>query len=254
MDVVILAGGTCPPDLQALTQTPYRSEISFNNQTFLQIAEQATAHLTPSPVIVTYNPNPNNPNPIYVTPGDSFVQSLANTLPHITTDRFLFVTADLPFLSNSAIDTFIKSCDPTAELCYPIIPLENCEANFPGLPRTTVKLKEGTFTGGNIALINTKALKSHLHTLEAAYAARKRPLALARMVGLPTLWLLMKTKINPKYASIDQFQTQVSKFLQMNVQAIITQDPSIGTDIDNAEQYQALLSLKNSTNLPTTNM
>ena len=98
--------------------------------------------------------------------------------------RVLVVTSDIPFLTAAAVEDFVARAAATgADFCYPIIPIAVCRARFPQMQRTTLKVREGTFTGGNLMLLRPASVRRHQETIMRAYAARKRPLRLGGMLG-----------------------------------------------------------------------
>jgi len=69
----------------------------------------------------------------------------------------LLVTSDIPLITPEVIDGFVKQCLASpAELCYPAIPRGDAEARFPNVKRTYAKLREGTYTGGNVFMIDPR--------------------------------------------------------------------------------------------------
>lgn len=240
-DIVILAGGECPADLAALSGVPRRSDIPFNGKTFLETVVEAVKPLG-EPLIVGGDPAK---HPRTIPSGTSFVDSLSLALAELKSDRFLLATADLPFLTPEAVALFLRSADQSADVNYPIVPMDACKKAFPTLKRTAVKIREGEFTGGNLAFLKTDAARNSLPILRKLYEDRKSPLKLARTMGLKTLALLVRAQIAPASVSIADFEASLSRVLQLKIKGVVVPDPGIGTDIDNAEQYQAILRLQN---------
>lgn len=247
-DIVILAGGECPADLATVAGVPRRADIPYNDSTFLQIAIDAVTHLG-HPLIVGGNPDL---HPRTAPGGATFVESLENALDNTKADRFLLVFADLPFLTQTAVTRFIQLSDPQADVNYPIIPADLCKKAFPSLPRTTVTIKEGQFTGGNLALLNTASVRKSLPLLKQLYEARKSPFKIASLLGLKTLFLLVKAKFAPHTVEKAAFEKALSQVLELKVKGVVTPEPGIGTDIDNAEQYRTLLTLQKTESDPKT--
>ena len=109
--------------------------------------------------------------------------------------RVLVATADLPHLTPEAV-RFLLERAPEAALVYPIVPKERVEARFPGNRRTYARLREGTFTGGNLLLLDKALFFQALPLARRAVALRKNPLALARMVGLDILLKLLLGRLS----------------------------------------------------------
>ena len=55
------------------------------------------------------------------------------------------------------------------------------------LVRTALRLRDGEFTGGNLVLVRPRFLLTQNARIAAAYAARKSPVQLARLLGIGTL-------------------------------------------------------------------
>lgn len=181
---------------------------------------------------------------LQVAPGRSFMESLRNGLDAVSTGTFLLVTADLPCLTTAALEDFVERSDVHAALNYPVIPIGLCEKAFPGMKRTTLKLKDGTYTGGNVALMSTELMQRAMPVLERAYAARKSPGKLAAIVGIGTLARVVLAKVFPKTLSLQSLERTVGRFLGVPVRAIETPFAEIGADIDNLSQYNSLIDLK----------
>jgi hypothetical protein len=175
-----------------------------------------------------------------VEAGKSFIESLARGLDEVKTESFLLVTADLPFLTPSGVDDFIARCDRQAMLNYPIIDIADAENQFPGMKRTTLKLRDGRFTGGNIALIQTDTMRNALPIMNHAYEARKKPLRLAGIVGPGTLLRVVLGKVAPQTLTIGALEGAVARFLGGSVRAVKTPFAEIGADIDNLEQWRSI--------------
>jgi hypothetical protein len=241
VDVVILAGGRCEPELAALTGAEFRADVPFQGRTCLEIVLSAASGFG-DPLVVGGRPGL---HPRQTPGGAHFVESVRLGLERVRTDTFLLVTVDLPCLKADSLGRFIELCDPAVGLNYPIVPAEVCQREFPGLKRTTLRLREGTFTGGNVALLNRDLMRRALPVLEAAYAARKSPLRLARMAGPSVLGQVVLGRLFPASLRLKRLEQAVGKFLGVEVRAVVGQDADIATDVDSAAQMRVLLRLTN---------
>ena len=141
-------------------------------------------------------------------------------------ERILVISADLLWLTEEAVDTFITDA-PDAALVYPIIAREVAERQFPGQKRTYAKLKEGTFTGGNALLLEPHIIPTLLPFVNRAYEKRKNPLSLVRLLGLGFVLKLLTGRLR-----IGRLERRVSDLLGMRVRAYLCQDASLGADVD----------------------
>lgn len=237
MDVVILAGGRCSPDLAEFAGVEHRALLPYGGKTMVEIVFEATRHVGPAVVVG----GPEAIGDCHVPAGENFIESLAAGIAEVGSERFLLATADLPFLTSAAVDDFVTRSEPGNLLSYPIVDARLAAERFPGMKRTVVRLREGVFTGGNLAVIETALMQHSLPIMRRAYAYRKSPLKLAGLVGVGTLARLALARLIPSTLSIATLERAVSRFLGGPVRAIPTRFPEIGADVDNLEQYRAIL-------------
>lgn len=140
----------------------------------------------------------------------------------------LACTGDIPFLTTEALTDFFERCRSLeADFYYPVIPKEKAEEKFPGVRRTYARLQDGTFTGGNIFLIKRNALEHCLPIAQEVVSLRKKPVALARLVGIDIFWKYLLGKLK-----ISDVEKRAYELLGCRGRAIITPYPEIGVDID----------------------
>ena len=127
-----------------------------------------------------------------------------------------------------------------ADFCYPIIPIAVCQAQFPQMQRTTLKVREGTFTGGNLMLLNRRAVAdasgddpARLRGPQAAPAAR-------RDAGLGAAGPdRAGAGVSPGLLPVATLEAGVSRLLGCRAAAVVTQFAEIGTDVDKPEDVAA---------------
>lgn len=240
MDVVVLAGGGASPEMRAEVGVETRAELPVGGLPMLDRVLEAVRHLG-DPIVVG---GPERPGVRAVEAGPSFLASLEAGLDAVRTEQFLLVTADLPFLSREAVDDFLDRCDREAIFNYPVIRAEDALRRFPGMQRTTANIREGRFTGGNIALVHTRKIRQALPRMEEAYALRKKPLRLAGMVGWGTLVRLAIGQVLPGTLPAKVLVDAVSRSLGAPVHAVFSPFPELGADIDDLDQYRAITTLQ----------
>jgi CTP:molybdopterin cytidylyltransferase MocA len=147
-------------------------------------------------------------------------------------DRWvLIVTGDLPFITRETIDTFIDECRRLeADGYYSILDKEQLERDYPGTKRTYGRVREGVFTGGNVFLIRSSLLLANKELMRRLYDARKSPVRLAGIVGIP---LLIKYLL--KSMTIADAERRVSRIVGAPVRAVRTTRSEIGIDVDKPE-------------------
>lgn len=148
--------------------------------------------------------------------------------------KVLVATGDMPFLQEEAVRWVLENA-PQAGFVYTIIAKSTIEQRFPGMRRTYARIREGAFTGGNLVIIDKKLFFTALPLLRQALELRKKPLALARMIGLGTL-----VKVLLGQADIAGLEARVSRIIGVPAKALITPYAEIGIDIDKEEDLRWL--------------
>lgn len=234
MEAVILAGGPIPQALQGATDAPERALIHLEGRPLIDHVLDSLRGVPPITGIVCVAPPAtlaHLPSDVRgLESGDKLTENLFKGARAAQGDRILIVTGDVPLATGR---TWMQFLDGAAvnliEAAYPIVSREKCEEQFPGGTRTYAPLKEGQFTGGNAFLLP----RAHLETLETlisqAFAARKNPLALARMVGAGPGFI---AKALTRQLTIDEVERKISKMIGCRAGAVIIPDAAIAFDID----------------------
>ena len=140
----------------------------------------------------------------------------------------LVVTSDIPMITGEMITDFIQcSLAQEGDFCYPIVEKQLNDMEFPGVERTYVRLKEGTFTGGNITLFNPAKWEQCEELVKSLIRFRKKPLKTAKLLGFKfLLGLLLGT------LPINKVEERFGSLLQIDAAAISVNYPEIGNDVD----------------------
>ncbi|MCX7796636.1 MAG: NTP transferase domain-containing protein [bacterium] len=147
--------------------------------------------------------------------------------------QVLILTSDIPLIKSYMIDDFLSKCDRSAIFCYSFVRKENLERLFPHAHRTYVRLKEGTFNGGNLILVNPSKVLAKKKLLERIISNRKNPLFLAKIFGLTGIIRYMTGTLD-----IPILEARASKILGGKVQAVLTEYPEVSFDVDNQLQLE----------------
>ncbi|MGI6365782.1 MAG: molybdenum cofactor guanylyltransferase [Bacillota bacterium] len=146
----------------------------------------------------------------------------------------LLCSCDIPLLTPAAVQDFLSNCRG-ADMFYPLVGKEDCDRVFPEMQRTWVKLKDGIFTGGNMALIRTSMVSVAADPARAFFAARKSPVQLASLIGLGTL-----VKLALRTLTIAELEAKMAGILGLSCKAVPTSYPEIGTDVDKESDYNLI--------------
>ncbi|RTR27731.1 NTP transferase domain-containing protein [Deinococcus radiophilus] len=145
--------------------------------------------------------------------------------------RALVITADIPMLRAEQLCDVMDQAEshPGAGLLYPVVPRSACEAEYPGVQRTFVRVRDGSFTGGNLFFFDPGLAVRFLPRLREVLAARKAPLRLAALIGPGVLLRLVTGRL-----TVRGLEEAVSRLLGVEARAIITPHAAVGTDVDKA--------------------
>jgi len=241
VDVVVLAGGKNSAEMAAATGVENRALIPLGARTMLDYVTSAL-HQAPSVgELYVVGEVPAGDSYHSIKGGETLLDNLMAGLRAAGVggsegDRVLISTSDIPFLTPEAVEDFLRrAVQSGADLCCSYVPVDLCYARFPDMKRTAVKLREGPLTLGNLMLVNPHFLRTHQETIARAYAARKSPLQVARMLGGGLLARLLLAQIlAPSLLTVSALEQSVSRLLGSGACAagICSQYPEIGTDVD----------------------
>ena len=168
--------------------------------------------------------------PIDILPeSDSLMGNLVLAGHFFKKENYLLIgCVDTPLLSTDAVMDFIKQCRPLdCDFYYPIVEKEASERAFPGEKRTFISLKEGTFTGGNLFMVNPAYIEPLAPIVEKFLEYRKNPIKMVSLLGAGFVFSYLM-----KQLSISQLEERVSNLLRIKVRAVISSYPEIGFDVD----------------------
>ena len=249
IDTLVLAGGKSTLELRMQTGATLRALAPLAGRPMFSYVTDALAACESVGRVFVVGDVPAGDGYTIVPPADSLLgnvmrgldaaQSFSLQHPTGKVAPILLATSDIPLLTPAAVQDFLAQAVPLgADFAYAVVPLPVCTARFPTLKRTTLKLKEGQFTGGNLMLVNPAFLREHQQSIAAAYAARKQPLRLARMLGAGLLArVLLSQMVNPRLLSIPQLEAGVERLLGGTARAVVSNYAEVGTDCDSPADF-----------------
>lgn len=166
---------------------------------------------------------------LHLPSGSTMIENLLRAVDHVRGQpRVLVVTSDIPLLTPEAVDDFIERCKPfEADIYYPVVRKETNEVSYPGMQRTYVRLKEGTFTGGNIAMVAPEALIRGRSVIEQAFLMRKKPIKLARLLGFRFILKFMFSRLG-----LREIEQRAAAIIGCTGRAVVSPYPELGIDVD----------------------
>lgn len=163
---------------------------------------------------------------------DSIIKNVKAGIDYLNEERHILVcTSDIPMVSSDAIDDFTEQCiEKSVDVGYPIIEKSLNDTKYPDAKRTYVKMKDGTYTGGNILYINPSVIGPCYGIAEELVQNRKNAIKMGRILGMPVL-----IGLSMGILSIESVEKRVNKMFGINAKAIKTLYPEIGNDVDKAD-------------------
>lgn len=241
VNAVVLAGGGSIRDASGAVEGPNKAALEIGS---LRMVEYVVDALRRSPGIagiVLVGPDSlresfkGDEEILFAEPGSSPLGSFAAGVAVLDglpegggTEWILACTGDIPFLTPEAVADFLERCRKRdADLYYPIIPRDAAEKKFPGVRRTYVRLRDGVFTGGNLFLARRGIIDPCLPRAEEFIRLRKKPLALAGLVGFGILLKYLCGTLR-----VEDAERRVSAMFGIRGAAVVTPYSEIGVDVD----------------------
>lgn len=233
--VVVLAGGMAKPEVQAKGWPALCAVALLAGRPIISYVLDALRGASGVREIVVVGPEEIRPvigDAGLLPVGEGMWDNIAAGLRRFPGERVLLCSSDVPLLTPAAVDDVVsRGLEIDADFVYPIIRREVNEAQCPGLSRTYGSLVEGTFTGGNLILVNSTRLLERDDIIRKALAARKKPLELARLINLR---LVLKVML--KRARIPELEAQVTRVLGATARALETKYAEVGADLDSPDE------------------
>ncbi|MHB1462071.1 MAG: nucleotidyltransferase family protein [Armatimonadota bacterium] len=242
---IILAGGETSAEFATKTGVTNKACLVVNGKPIVQSVIEAVINSgrVENVVVVGNVPAPNGISK--VADKGSFVNNLYGGLTELgPTEYVLIATADAPFLTAEAVADFVdQSLQKGVDVCWPIIPVEECKRLFPNMARTTLKVAEGSFTGGNLFMAKAVALQRVRPMINTFFEARKSVKQIASLLGPVMIVRLILGRLFPSLLGIHHIKTRLNEVMGVNFEEIITHDAGVGVDVDKLEHVDALRAL-----------
>lgn len=233
-----------PAALQGVTTATERALIPVGGQPLLDYVLQSLATVSPvtriicvtTPQALQTLPAQIGEIPVVGLPaGDKLTHNLLSGARAATSDRILIVTGDGPLATGQTWMQFLDGASVNSlEAAYAVVREERMEAQFPASGRTYARFKDGAFSGGNAFLVPRAQLENLESLIETAFAARKNPLGLAKLLGIGFIF-----KALTKRLTVGEAESKVSRLLGCHAGRVEVPDATIAFDVDKPEDLQA---------------
>jgi len=230
----VLAGGRADDPLAQKFGVASKTLVPHRGRPLVEYTLQALVQAGLEVILVGPQATLNPPPKVSLPDHGSLIANLEAGINAASGQKVLVATGDMPFLSEEAVRWVLQNA-PQAGFVYSIVAQTTIEQRFPKMRRTYARIREGSFTGGNIVIVDKKLFFLALPLLKQALELRKKPLALARKIGIGTLlWVLLGQ------AGIAGLEAKVSQIIGVPARALVTPFAEVGVDIDNEEDLQWL--------------
>lgn len=238
-DAIVLAGSPNTGPLAECSEEKYEALIKIGNKPMVRYVVDALLDsklinkisISGPKELAVFFPEK---SVVVVEPEGTVIGNALKALELVDAAKPIIIsTCDIPLLTAEAVIDFIKLCEGIdADFFYPIVSMEDAIQKFPDVKRTSAKIKEGKFTGGNIFVLN-KGLNSTITAKAQEFVnLRKSPLQLSRLLGFKFVFKLLFGSL-----TIPELEAKVSEVLGLKVKAVITLFPEIGIDVDKPSDY-----------------
>lgn len=243
MDAIVLAAAT-PKDIEKFGKN--KSLIEYNNKKLVGIAVDAVS-------------NAENVERVFLVgdidemkPFEGSVHRIINPVGNAIDNvvkcindseikgKYIVLASDLPFITTEAINDFIQKCSvQNSSLYYTTVLSDVFKHKYPAYEKTFFKLKEGSFTGGNIFIADTDATLKLVEISKTYFNNRKSPLKLAGLIGFKSIFKFLLGKL-----SVEDIKETFKKRTGYDVSIMITHYAEIAYDIDRPEQLDSFYTKK----------
>lgn len=240
VDAIVLAGALSRPPLTTVSDEPLEALIPVAGRPMIQWVISALRASAAVDRIVIVGPMEDlrervtGEGLIFVNSADTILNNVKRGLSQIpSARRALVVTADIPLLTARAVDDFLARClDDSVQVYYSIVRRDVIEAAYSNIDRTYVTLRDGTFTGGNILLLDSDIFDRYGDVIDRVIALRKKPLEMGRLLGLRCIIKFIFRRL-----SVTDIERRVHRMLGLRGKGVASDYPEIGIDVDKPEDH-----------------
>lgn len=148
--------------------------------------------------------------------------------------KILLSSSDIPLVTVEIIDEFIDIClENKGEIHYTVIEEKTMEARFPNSKRTFTPLKGGRYAGGDLLMLDTRAVNANIELFRGATGSRKNFLGQARLIGFTFIFRFIF-----RLMDLEEGERRAAKAFNLKGRILNYHRAEIGMDVDKLHQYQ----------------
>lgn len=239
-DAVVTAGGRLEAadaarfgtDVKALVKIGGRPLLAIAVEALRGVRDVARISVVGPRAASSVEPHPDN----WIDEFPTGEENLLAALGSARTRRVVFCASDLPFVTASAISRFMSMVRESICAAYPVFERGEFLAAYPRGRSRFLKLAGGEWTGGSVMVLEPSVLRLRSNLIRQVFAARKEPMAMSKLLGLPLTLRYMAGR-----ARLEDLELRASQLLGKPVAVIRDADPSLGMDCDDADDFDYAL-------------
>ncbi len=241
---ILLSGGRLSPRLRREYGVRVKSLLPYQGKSLLtiSISQSLLINTIEKPIAVIGPKDINSEvqrfgeDVVWLSEGSGVMDNVQIGANYFGWDNnFLLISPDLPLVTADDINAFLTAIPEDVDICVPIIFKEDFISAFPNCPNKFVQTKEGEITMGSLFFITGKALEKNIGLGKDAYKARKSPLKLASLLGVPIIVAFILKRL-----SVKDIEKRVSALTDAKARAIFVPLPRLAYDIDNEQNIRYL--------------
>lgn len=245
MEAIVLGGAPNSGPIRTIDDAPYEAGIKINDRPMIEFVLDVLEAMDEIEKIAVVIPEgliePGKWSKVtLMSPCATMIDSLLQAVNHLQSrEHVLVLASDIPLITKEALRDFLSSCSQRqAAVYYPFVPKPAVEEKYPGVKRTYVHLKDNIVTGGNVILIEPQTIITHHQRLRQAFALRKHPFKLCRLLGFRFLFKLFRGQLE-----VEEIESRVEEILNLKGAGIVSLYPEIGVDVDKPSDLELVRSI-----------
>lgn len=152
-----------------------------------------------------------------------------------TEDTVLLVPPDIVLVTAASIDSLVAQWRELsdADILYPMLEKQVCEAAYPWEKRTYARFKKGKYTGSHVLVFDAAFLEKSAGKVESIYLARKSPLKMLRLIGFRGAFRYIIGRLRIRHVV-----EAIQKAYECDAKYVITKEIDLATDLSDPAELK----------------
>ena len=150
--------------------------------------------------------------------------------------KILLSSSDIPLITTEIVDEFIDLClKKEGHIHYTVIEEKTMEARFPNSKRTFTRLKGGSYSGGDLMMVDTRAVNPNVELFRGATGNRKNFVAQARLIGFTFIFRFLF-----RLMDLQEGEARARKAFNVKGHVLDYHRAEVAMDIDKLHHYEMI--------------